>query len=232
MQLARACADRQGPLVVVHGGGDAVTRLGARLGLEARFENGRRVTSPEEMEIVEMVLGGVNPALVRALAACGRRAVGVSGSDAGLLYCQPLPGLGRAGRPVEVDPGILDLLLAGGYTPVVSPAGVGPDGEALNVNADEAAAAIAAALGAERLLLVSDVDGVRVGDAWQKEVAVTDIDTLVASGEVTRGMIPKLEAAAVAVRGGVREVRIAGFAGQALDAVVGTRVTSAAKVGR
>jgi acetylglutamate kinase len=232
MRLARACAAWPGPLVVVHGGGDAVTRLQTRLGMQPRFEAGRRVTSPDEMAVVEWVLGGgVNPGLVRALEACGRRAVGVAGSDAGMLRCTFRPGLGRVGEPAGVDPQLLSRLLAAGYTPVVCPVGLGPDGEPVNVNADEAAAAIAAALGAESLLLLSDVEGVRVGDAWQADVAVADVDALVASGEVTRGMIPKLHAAAAAARGGVREVRIAGFAGGELDAVRGTRVRATTQVG-
>jgi len=232
VRLAQACADRPGPLVVVHGGGDAVTRLQARLGTAPQFENGRRVTSPEDMAAVEMVLSGqVNPALVRALESCGRRAAGVTGTDAGLLRCRLRPGLGRVGEPVATDAGILRVLLDAAMTPVVSPVGLGPDGLPVNVNADEAAAAIAAALGADTLLLLSDVEGVRVEDEWQADVAVTAIDALIASGEVTRGMIPKLQAAAVAAWGGVREVRIAGFAAGTLDAVGGTRVHADAPVG-
>lgn len=225
MRLAQACAAHVGPIVLVHGGGDAVSRVQRQMGLEPRFESGRRVTSDAEMAVVELVLGGdINPALVRALASAGRGAVGIAGTDAGTLRCARRPELGRVGAPIAVDARLLRTLLEAGYTPVVSPVGLGPDNEPLNVNADEAAAAIAAAIGAARLLLLSDVEGVRVEDAWQADVAVSEIDSLVASGEVTRGMIPKLEAAALAVEGGVGEVRIAGFATGDLVTVRGTRV--------
>src|SRR5262249_19079727 len=161
------------PLVVVHGGGDSVTRLQSRLGLEPRFELGRRVTSDAEVEVVEMVLSGtVNSALVRALESAGRSAGGGTGPDAGLGRGGPIPGLGNAAVPREVDPKLLRVLLDAGYTPVVSPVAVDDSGQPLNVNADESAAAIAVALGATRLLLLSDVDGVSVDATWQKEIAV------------------------------------------------------------
>jgi acetylglutamate kinase len=227
--FARACARLDAPLVVVHGGGAAVSRLQQALGLEPRFEAGRRVTGAEDLEVVEMVLSGaVNGALVRALLAAGRRAVGLTGCDAGLVRCAPVEGLGRVGTPVTCDAGLVGLLLEAGCTPVVSPVSIDAAGAPLNVNADEVAAALAEALGAARLLLLSDVEGVRVGDVWQLDVRGDEVERLVAGGEVHGGMVPKLRAAARAIGRGVGEVVIGGFAGQALHAVRGTRVHAAA----
>lgn len=230
-RFARACAAFERPLVVVHGGGDAVTRLQADLGMTARFESGRRMTSEAEMAVVEMVLSGsVNPALVRALQAAGRRAAGVSGVDAAMLVCRPVVELGRVGVPQRTDAGLLVLLLGAGITPVVSPVSVDAHGQPLNVNADEAAAALAAALGAERLLLVSDVEGVRVGEETSQDLDAAEVELLIAGGTATRGMIPKLRAGAWAAAQGVDEVRIGGFR-DALDAIAGTRLHAAARAG-
>jgi acetylglutamate kinase len=226
-RLARTLAGFDSPTVLVHGGGDAVTRLQASLGHEPRFIEGRRVTAVEDLDAIEMVLTGtINQALVRALAAAGRPALGLSGCSAGLVRCDLVDGLGRVGSPRAVDPRVLHLALGAGYVPVVSPVSLGPDGDPVNVNADEMAAALAASLGAERLLLLSDVEGVRVEESWQAEIPSAEVESLVASGEVTRGMIPKLRAAARAVALGVGEVRIAGFDGGRLEAVRGTRVMS------
>lgn len=230
-RFAEACAALARPLVVVHGGGDAVTRLQEQLGMPARFESGRRVTSGEEMVVVEMVLsGGVNPALVRALRAAGRNAAGVSGVDTALLTCRAVPELGRVGVPEHAEPALLFLLLGAGITPVVSPVSLDGEGHAVNVNADEAAAALAAALHAERLLLVSDVEGVRVGDETSQDLAAADVEPLIAGGTATRGMIPKLRAAARAAAAGVDEVRIGGFR-PALEMISGTRVHAPARAG-
>jgi acetylglutamate kinase len=230
MQLARTLAVLDRPVVLVHGGGDAVTRLQKSLGCEPRFVEGRRVTGADDLAAVEMVLtGSVNSALVRALALAGRPAVGLSGCSAGLLRCTLAVGLGRVGIPEQADARILELALSAGYLPVVSPVSLGPDGGPVNVNADEVAAALAAALAAARLLLLSDVEGVRVDEAVQTEILGEAVEDLVASGEVTHGMIPKLRAAATAVAGGVGEVRIAGFVGGPLDQVEGTRVLPGAE---
>jgi acetylglutamate kinase len=225
--LARACVALDRPVVVVHGGGEAVSRLQQALGLEAKFVEGRRVTSAEDLTLVEMVLGAVNGELVRELQNAGRLALGLSGCDGGLLRCEPVTGLGQVGTPVRVDPRVVERVAAAGYLPVLAPLSLGPAGEPLNVNADEAACALAAALRAECLLLLSDVEGVRIEAAWQDEIAGDAVERLIASGEVTGGMIPKLRAAAAATAGGVGEVRIAGFAGGDLREVRGTRVLSA-----
>jgi acetylglutamate kinase len=223
--FARACAALDRRLVVIHGGGAAVTRLQQRLGLEARFVDGRRVTTDADLEAVEMVLGGnANPALVRALSAAGLDAVGLSGCDAGFVRCRPVVELGRVGTPERVEPSLLRFLLGGGYTPVVSPVSPGPDGTAVNVNADELACSVAGALRAERLLLLSNVEGVQVDGEWRGDLRADEVEPLIAQGTVTGGMIPKLRAAAAAVAAGVDEVRIAGFDGGSLAEIGGTRV--------
>ncbi len=222
-RFAGACAALAAPLVVIHGGGAQVTRLQQALGMKPRFSGGRRMTAPGDLAAVEMALtGDVNPSLVRALAAAGRPAVGLSGCDAGLLRCRLLPGLGRVGTPVEVDVRLMRVLLSAGYTPVISPLSLGPGGEVVNVNADEAACALAGALGAQRLLLLSDVSGVRVREELKRDIAAGSVEVLVQSGEIKDGMIPKLRAAAAALARGVSEVRIAGFSGSDLAAVEGT----------
>ena len=226
--LARACAALERPLAVIHGGGAAVTRLQQRLGLEARFVDGRRATTEADLEVVEMVLSGnANPALVRALGEAGLRAVGLSGCDAGLVRCTPVTELGCVGMPDDVEPSLLRMLLAGGYTPVLSPVSLGPGGEPLNVNADELACAVAAALRAESLLLLSNVEGVQVDGEWRGDIVADEVEPLIAAGTVSGGMIPKLRAAAAAVAAGVCEVRIAGFDGGPLAQVAGTRVRAA-----
>ena len=223
--LAAACAALGAPLVLVHGGGAQVSRMQQALGLQPSFVEGRRVTSAEDLEVVEMALSGaVNQALVRELVAAGRPAVGLSGCDAGLVRCELRPGLGHVGAPARVEPRVLETLLDAGYTPVVSPVSLGPDGRAVNVNADEVACALAVALHAERLLLLSDVEGVRVEGSWRLELHEQDIERLIESGQVTHGMVPKLRAAAAATSRGVGEVRIAGFDGAPLREIQGTRV--------
>jgi acetylglutamate kinase len=223
-ELAQACARVPAPLVVVHGGGAQVSRLQITLGLEARFHDGLRVTSAEDLDLVEMSLSGsTNQALVRALAAAGLRAVGLSGCDGSLVRCDIVPDLGRVGTPTVVDLSIVEALLSAGFTPVISPVCLGPDGEAVNVNADEVACALAAALGAERLLLLSDVSSVMLEGESSSEVASDEVEALIASGQVTGGMIPKLRAAAT-VAGKVGDVRVGTFDGRPLAEVEGTRI--------
>ncbi len=228
--LTRTLAREAAPIVLVHGGGDGVTRLQSALGLEPRFRGGRRVTSTEDLGAVEMALSGLaNKTLVRALQSAGRAALGLSGCDAGLLRCQPIPGLGAVGRPGRADVRVLRLALGAGLMPVVSPVSLGPDGGPLNVNADEVASALACALGAERLLLLSDVEGVQVGEAWQRTIDSGAVEGLIASGQITGGMIPKLRSAAWAVENGVDEVQIGGFTGGTLADFAGTRVVAATR---
>lgn len=220
-----------GPAVVVHGGGQAVSTWSRRLGLPVEKRDGLRVTTPEIAELVEMVLGGpVNRLLVTALRDAGLDAIGLSGVDGGLLTAQPLQNgeLGEVGEIVNVRASLLQSLLLAGLTPVVAP--VAPSLTApvrpLNVNADQAAAAIAAALSAQELLFVSDVPGVTVDGVAQPTLAVGEIEPMIEGGVATGGMAAKLRAAAQALGAGVRAVRI-GDLDMFGDATAGTRLLAA-----
>lgn len=206
---AAAAGDR---ICVVHGGGDEVTQLQRQLGAEPTFLNGRRVTTEDDLVVVRMVLSGtVNKRLVRAFTAAGVAAAGVSGEDGRLLTCTVFGNgtLGAVGEPATVDPAMLDALLTGGFVPVISPLGRLEDGNGCNVNGDDAAAAIATALGADELVFVADVPAVL--DATGAPIAMLDGDgmqALIASGDAKGGMIAKLESARRALDGGVARVRI------------------------
>ena len=218
------------PLVVVHGGGQAITAWSQRLGLPVEKRDGKRVTTPQVAEIVEMVLAGpVNRQIVAALRDAGLDAVGLSGVDGGLLAARrPAGNLGHVGEVTAVRAALLQSLLLAGLTPVVAP--VAPDPEAagvpFNINADDAASAIAAALGASELLFVSDIPGVNVGGVAQPEIAATEIEGLIAAGIAKGGMAAKLRAAAAALRGGARAVRI-GDLELFRNPTAGTRIVAA-----
>ncbi len=221
-----------GPAVVVHGGGQAVSDWSRRLGLPVAQKDGLRVTTPEIAQVVEMVLGGpMNRLLVSALRAAGLDAIGLSGVDGGLLTAQPVQNgvaLGEVGEIVAVRASLLQSLLLAGLTPVVAP--VAPSLSApirpLNVNADQAAAAIAGALGAQELLFVSDVPGVAVDGVPQPTLAAAEIEQLIEGGVATGGMAAKLRAAAQALGAGVRAVRI-GDLDMFEHATAGTRLLAA-----
>jgi acetylglutamate kinase len=202
-----------GAVVLVHGGGRQVERALQAQGAESRFVDGRRVTTPEAMRAVEMVLSGVvNKDLAASLTAAGIPAVGLSGRDGALLRAQVLPMLGRVGRPERVDPAPLRALLAAGFVPVVSPVSAGPSGQALNVNADEAALAIARALDANSLVYLSDVDGVRLGDEAVAMLREDAAERGIADGSIAGGMVMKVRTALAACAAGIPEVVIAGRA--------------------
>ena len=201
------------------------------LGMEPKFLGGRRVTSEADLEVVRMVLSGTtNKRLVAQLVSAGVRAVGISGEDAGLFRATVTdPQMGRVGGRVSVDPGVISHLLAGGFVPVLSPLARDANdaaGAGLNVNGDDAAAALAIAIGADDLVLVADVPGVLESDRTIPELTLSAATDLVHSGVATGGMAAKLEAAAHALAGGVRCVRIAGVAGIS-DMKSGTRITTA-----
>jgi acetylglutamate kinase len=230
-----ACARRLaalGPCVVVHGGGRAVSDWSRRLGLPVEQRDGLRVTTPEIAQLVEMVLGGpVNRLLVAALRDAGIDAIGLCGVDGGLLTAQPLQNganLGEVGEIVNVRASLLQSLLLARLTPVVAP--VAPSLSApvrpLNVNADQAAAAIAAALQAQELLFVSDVPGVVVNGVTQPTLAASEIEAMIEGGVATAGMAAKLRAAIQALGAGVRAVRI-GNLDMLDDATAGTRLLAA-----
>ena len=212
--IARLCADRPGGVVVVHGGGDEVSALQRALGLEPRFVGGRRVTGPQDLELVRMALSGTsNKRVVGALLSAGVLAVGVSGEDAALLLAEVADAaLGRVGRVTRVDARLLETLLAAGYVPVVSPLARDAAGEgALNVNGDDAAAAIAAAVGAEEVLFLADVPGVLAEGTLVPTLDADEARALVARGVAAGGMAAKLDAALAALAAGVVRARIGGL---------------------
>ena len=204
-------------VVLVHGGGKAITSWLDKLSVETRFEQGYRITSPAAMEVTEMALSGqVNKSIVSALKKLKVTGVGISGRDGGLLTARKkeLPGadLGQVGEIARVDPSLIRLLLSGGYVPVISPVAMGEDGDAYNVNADDAACAIAQALQAEQLVFLTDVDGILMDRDNQKTI-VTQLtaqraEELLSDGLMAGGMVPKLRGCIAAIRGGVRQVLI------------------------
>jgi acetylglutamate kinase len=232
--LAAAHRAAPGSLVVVHGGGDEVSTLQRLHGLVAQFSGGRRVTSALDLDIVRMALSGsANKRLVAALNDAAVPALGLSGEDAGLLLATPADRIrfGFVGTPSRVNVPLLRHLLAGGYLPVLSPVSRSDDpatGATLNVNGDDAASAIAVALAAEELLLVSDVEGVRVRGTAVGRLDAEEAQQLVDDGTAAGGMAAKLQAALAALEGGVVRVRISDIAaiGQPDRGTVLTRVGS------
>ena len=197
--------------VVVHGGGPMINEMLGRLGIETSFRDGKRVSDAETVRIAEMVLRGhVGARIVQAIQGEGGRAVGLSGIDAGLMTCEAAdPALGFVGRPVAVDVSILARLHEGGAIPVIAPIGAGRGGETYNVNGDTAAGAVAAALRADRLLLLTDVAGVRDAEGRVLgELTAARIREMIRDGTILGGMIPKTETALEALAGGVRAVVI------------------------
>ncbi len=197
--------------VVVHGGGPMINKMLADLNIQSEFVNGKRVTDKATVEVVEMVLSGlVNKRIVQAINGQGGRAVGISGKDANLMVCEQTdPSLGYVGTPVSMNPSIIKELGDENLIPVIAPVGAGRNGETYNVNGDTAAGAIAGALHADRLLLLTDVSGVKGADG---EVLTSlnsqQIKELTDSGIIAGGMIPKTQTALDALRDGVRAVVI------------------------
>lgn len=195
--------------VVVHGGGPQIGDLLKRVGKESEFVDGLRVTDAETLDIVRMVLvGKVNREIVAAINVHGPMAVGVSGEDASLLTVKQVrPELGFVGEVTDVRADILTRLMGEELIPVIATIGIDDDGQAYNVNADTAAAAIAAELEAEKLVYLTDIDGIRrdVADAASllSQVTVSEVDGLIEDGTISGGMIPKVQACVTAVRGGV-----------------------------
>ena len=193
--------------VVVHGGGPMINQMLERLQIKSDFVNGKRVTDAATMEVVEMVLSGrVNARIVQAISEQGGRAVGLSGKDSGLIICEPEdPALGLVGKPAEVNTQVLRDLADKGIIPVIAPLGMGRGGETFNINGDTAAGAIAAELKADRLLLLTDVAGVKnaQGDVLT-ELTPDQVHAMIADGSIAGGMIPKTQTALAALAGGVR----------------------------
>ena len=226
-------------VVVVHGGGPQIGAMLQRLGVESQFVDGLRVTDAETLDVVRMVLvGKVNRDIVGALNVHGPVAVGVSGEDSSLLHVTPRdPALGYVGDVQDVSTSVLERLLAEDLVPVVATIGVDTGGQSYNVNADTAAGAIAEALAAEKLVYLTDIDGIRRDvDDPESLLSTIDVDglqALIEDGTVTAGMIPKVASCVAAVKGGVGHAHILdGRVPHALlleiftNAGVGTMVTS------
>lgn len=197
--------------VIVHGGGPMINAMLERLNIQSEFVNGKRVTDEATVEVVEMVLSGrVNKRIVQAINAEGGKAVGLSGKDANLMVCdQTDPDLGFVGTPAEMNPDFLRALAKDNVIPVIAPLGTGRNGETFNVNGDTAAGAIAASLKADRLLLLTDVAGVKDSSGEVlTELTGAQIRAMTEDGTIAGGMIPKTETALEAIKGGVRAVVI------------------------
>lgn len=220
--LAAAIAKMDETVVIVHGGGQAIADMQVALGLPIEKVDGLRVTSAAALNVTEMVLSGhTNKLLVRALLAVDVNAIGLSGVDGGLLMARKKEhvsaDLGYVGTIMAVNTPLLDLLLAEGFTPVISPVSLGLDNHAYNVNADEAATAIAAALAADQLDFISNVPGVLYSDAVIAHLTNHQTNQLISDGVIFGGMIPKVRAALHAIEQGVTQARIVNLAGLNTD---------------
>jgi acetylglutamate kinase len=200
--------------IVVHGGGPQISALMARLGKETKFVDGLRVTDAETVEIARMVLKGqVNPQLVAAINVHGRFAVGISGVDAGLIRATARhPDLGFVGDVTEINPDIIHGLIDDEFIPVIATIGSDEHGQAYNINADTVAGAIAEAIGAEKLVYLTDIEGLRrdIADAASliRQVSADELELMVDDGTIVGGMIPKVASCVQAVRNGVHRAHI------------------------
>ena len=211
-EIAAAAAQPNNRITVVHGGGKQMTRFLAERGVESRFVNGLRVTTPEVIDaVLKVFAGSVNAELVTAFRAAGARPVGLSGLDASLVDAELLnPELGQVGKPVRSDSRLLDLLAEASYLPVVACVAGDDQGNVYNVNADQMAVACATSFAAESLVFLTDVDGVRNKDGIICPLLTCDhARTLIEEGVATGGMQAKLEAAMDALHTGVHQVLIA-----------------------
>jgi acetylglutamate kinase len=205
--------------VIVHGGGKTIAQYQQKLGLEAKFIDGLRVTDEASMEVAEMVLSGLtNKRIVRALVNAGIRAAGFSGVDDGTIYVEkmwhPMGDLGRVGDVQDVDTHLINTLVEAGIVPVISPISFGAhDALSYNVNADHAATAVAAKLGAIRLIFVSNVPGILVAGRVVRAVTADQAEQWIEEGIITGGMIPKVRSATHAVQNGVAQAVITNIAG-------------------
>ncbi len=201
--------------VIIHGGGPQIGEMLQRLGKETRFVDGMRVTDEETMEVVEMVLGGrINPEIVSLIGRAGGRAVGLTGKDGELMRVRPLESpsgedLGRVGSPERIDATLITKMTRDGMIPVIAPIGVDGEGRTFNVNADMAAAGIADAVRAEKLILLTDVEGVLdASGTLRTQMTVAGARAAIADESVSGGMIPKLECCISALDGGVTSTHI------------------------
>lgn len=204
--------------VIVHGGGPEINALMDRLGLKPQFHKGQRVTDAETLEVAEMVLAGkLNGEIVSRINQAGGRAVGLSGKDASLIVAEKHEGdddqdMGFVGDIRETNPDILKLLCREGYIPVISPIGIGPDGQTYNINADFVAAEMAAAIGARKMVLMTDVRGILRDPedpaSLIATISVGEIEGLIENEVISGGMIPKVRACLRALEGGIKKTHI------------------------
>jgi acetylglutamate kinase len=234
--VSEAWSDAPNSICIVHGGGDEVSSMQRTLGREAAFVGGRRMTSKADLDLLRMVLSGsVNKRLVNSLIVGGVPAVGISGEDGALITAEVIDSasLGFAGRPTAINADLLRAIMRAGNLPVISPVaynGESGEGGALNVNGDDAAAAIAAALRASELLLIADVEGVR--DERGETIPALTVDVardLIENGTAAGGMAAKLQSAHAALMAGVERVRICDLAGL-VDSERGTFITQSQSV--
>lgn len=201
---------RRAQLVLVHGGGPDINAALEKMGIKSQWVKGRRVTDEAAMTVVEGVLSGqVNKALAGELCTLGVLALGLSGRDGNLLRARLVPELGRVGEPDKINPTVLLTLFRVGFTPVLSSVGFGKDHKPVNINADEAASALAIALKANRLIFMTDVAGVL--DQNKKTIPlirIREVKRLIDDGVITGGMIPKILSCAAALKKGVKEIAI------------------------
>jgi acetylglutamate kinase len=229
-----AAVARRRPVVVVHGGGKRMTEWLDRLGVPTRFEGGLRVTDAAALEVAAAVLRGVvNSELVAALRDLGVDAVGLSGVDGGLLVGERVPGVGLVAHVVGIKRDLIDAVLGTGQVPVVAPLARDEDGLVCNVNADDAAAGLAAGLGARQLVLMTDVDGIRGADGAKiASLTTAEAEALIGTGTISGGMVPKIRAAlsGIAAPGAeavICDAAVPGALGRALDdPTFGTRITA------
>jgi acetylglutamate kinase len=201
--------------VVIHGGGPEISEMMTRMGKKPQFIQGLRVTDGETMEIVEMVLGIINKGLVALINQHGANAVGLSGKDGGLIYaekCKSEVDIGYVGDVATVDPHIINVLGKEGFIPVISSIAAGCDGQTYNINADLVAGEIAAALKAEKLMMLTDIRGILRDKNDPRSListlSISEVDSLVKSGVISSGMLPKVDACIIALRGGVAKTHI------------------------
>ena len=213
-------------VVVVHGGGPQIGKFLSRLNIESEFVNGRRVTDSATMDVVQMVLGGlVNPDIVSLINTHGGRAVGVTGKDGHLIQAEKMPmtfasnnagssepeiiDIGHVGNITNIQIDVLNTLVQSEFIPVIAPVGVGKDGESYNINADIVAGAIAKALNAEKLVLLTNTPGILDADKTTlSSLNKAEVEALIADGTISEGMLPKVDCAIDAVSGGVNSVTI------------------------
>ncbi|AEF93161.1 acetylglutamate kinase [Desulfotomaculum nigrificans CO-1-SRB] len=203
--------------VVVHGGGPEITGMLKRLGIESQFVGGLRVTDSATMEVVEMVLGKLNKEIVALINKFGGRGVGLSGKDANLITATKKLGAGQqdiglVGEVAQINPQLVETVIKEGYIPVISPVGAGEDGATYNINADYVAGAMATALKADKLIILTDVEGILADrndkDSLLSTIKVDEIPSLIERGIIQGGMIPKVECCVKAIQGGVNSTHI------------------------